>query len=292
MEVNGLIVEASKNSLKGYSDIKYSFVEEVYTWLYKGTDKFKEGMGRLLSVRKFMEDKSVGDVSVSLSKVFGHVLNLVDRDFLATFDNNSNFKAICLKGLLPGGNSYAELAFQAVCVGAASLKGYLRYFKDLEEFLGRFDVLDKSGDFYVTDGRYRKIMIAYLSNMSDGVDYGYTAYDFIYNYMISVRFSPLNKSGVNNYIGLLEYIGKVKISNLSIFDVSSKKILDTYLKEIAICLPLTIDYLIDLRGKNFVLKLFKVILSKSDEYLRFALLCNVNIQKALSLGVSYSISTD
>lgn len=130
---------------------------------------------------------------------------------------------------------FREVAFMLCTLGLVKTRDYLKFNRDIGSFVDRFELVGRYGKrdgLCMSGAMFYELMSEYLYNMVDGVYYGYSAYDILWQ--MSKRFE--RKGIPKNYSSALKYFLKLKISDYSIFRLDTA-MLDKYTEEVGLILP-------------------------------------------------------
>lgn len=243
MEINYFLIEANKIKLGGYAGIKYSFLVKLVDFLYP------DGVGKerlQYKYRGYMGKTYTGKVSVDNYPIPAStfVQNIVNGQRYLLTSEDPLIAEIYLKARV--NPAYKEFAFILFLVGAVNSYDYLKCFTDVNDVTSRFTVSKykcKGDDdifrpLMMTNKQYANLMGMYLVNTSNGVDYGFSAYDFVYHILNSM--GAKNKviySDGNKFEDSIKFIKGLKIGALSCFSLN-KGIVSKYTDEVGVMLPI------------------------------------------------------
>lgn len=304
--INKLLVYANQVRISGYKNFPLEYYREAVCFIYEGD---LVSIGRLLGSGNVGADGSISALETffpayikryctnSGGKTYIHPYAFMGKNldvgYLVGPEESTKVRSL----LARVDGKYRELLFQFCFMGIISTKKYLRYITDVREFIGRFVIQDAMSSrgilsaITVTPRYYYRVLAYYIENMSEGVSYGYSVYDFIYNFVASRLKSPRHFWNRNRYVDTIREISGYKISDFSIFEIPSKEFLEKYCLEVGLCLPLICRWMLQRYGAEYCSGIAREILSRSDAFLRDALLSNLDVLDTIgSEGVDCVIS--
>lgn len=289
--INYFLVESNRLKMGGYEKVSRQFLKDLVSFIYEENPTAgKRVLSRLL--KGDLSNYYINDLVKSFIRKEG---------YLATYENNKKLRSIYIKAQLV--DSYKEFAFILYLLGVVNPFDYLRYNKDIDFIVSKFRVERRvclSSDVIkrieISYSRYAEIMCGFLKNATDGIDYGFCIYDFLYHALSAVGDKRGNYNAFNKYADLIKLLGKLNISSrsplYSDLDVGEESlnqgIVDKYLEEIGVLLPMISGELVRVFGKEKVDKLVFYVLNNAPIMLVETLLTNRDfIQKMGMKGVKY-----
>lgn len=288
--VNRLLLYANQVKANGYVYFKKEYVMLSLLYLYGSEEKANlvlesilkgsRGANHFLTLNNYyVETLSNG---TEVIKCLWFNVKPIKNPYALSTENSKELKE--LYAFRNTSSSYTELLFQLCFMGIISLKDYLRHVCDVDDYIGRFSVIDfdTSRNFLpstieVYSELYKFILQCYVENMSEGCDYGMSVYDFIYNYTKDTLRVAKHLWRRNEYTFFIRNIKSWKISDFSIFKLPDKNFIKKYCVEIGLCLPKIIGWMVSYYGFKYAEDLIKYILASSDEFLRESLLMDISI---------------
>ena len=126
--------------------------------------------------------------------------------------------------------AYRELGFVLFMLGFVNRRTYLTYETDVNYVMNKISPKSHADVLYLSPSLYVDAMLLYIENMSAGMDYGFSVYDFVYRAM--QVYSMFKLKDINKWTRrLIKRFSNMSISNLDCFRVSDG-ILEKYPEEV------------------------------------------------------------
>ena len=126
--------------------------------------------------------------------------------------------------------AYRELGFVLFMLGFVNRRTYLTYETDVNYVMNKISPKSHADVLYLLPSLYVDAMLLYIENMSAGMDYGFSVYDFVYRAM--QVYSMFKLKDINKWTRrLIKRFSNMSISNLDCFRVSDG-ILEKYPEEV------------------------------------------------------------
>lgn len=214
-----LLIESNRIKLGGYETISINFLNSLVDFLYSGVKQ-----GQFLKSKYYKLSK---DGYLNINSISGTIHK--DKR-LVTSQENSMLSKIYLRAYRD--DNYAELVFILFLVGCVNTKDLFARFTDIGFLISKFSKNSATPKLRTENQGYRELMACLIENTSEGIDYGFSVYDFIYHIRVSAGKHPLV---------VLAILKSLKIGSWGCFRIENEEMLKKYVDEIAYVLPLIAD---------------------------------------------------
>lgn len=224
MNIDLLLIEVNNQKLGGYNSIPFTMAKDLVGYIYEDNVVVKNS---LINVLKNNTDRR-GNLNADFLQ---NRLGCTNR-YLGSSENNSRLKMLYFNALTK--NTYAEVVFFIFILGLANCKDLLKSFRDIDFLFSKLVVYSRKVDRHKTTSLvvsregYCKVMLALIENTSEGIDYGFSVYDFVYHILQNTK---------EAYVAS-KLLSRLKINDWSCFSLEGLD-LAKYSEEICIMLPYT-----------------------------------------------------
>lgn len=275
---NYLLIEANQVKIGGYNYVSVDFVNSLVENIYAENPTGKK---KIMSFIKsnYLLMKSGVYCPFNYSKVY-----LTNRVSYKANTKSSSFLRYVYQ-MSEVDEAYRELAFVMFALRLVDPIEYLAQ-EDVSYVLSSISCDAKSDCIVITIAHYIRLMLAFIQNVSNGVDYGVCPWDFVYHITRSVKNRNVNKvyktiaSELANGDRLEDYTA------LSL----SQSILEKYTEEVIIMTPILcrVGYI----DRNKLLLIMREIIKKKYkvEYMQFILNNNVVFDILNSDGLKWEFA--
>lgn len=197
--LNYYLIESNGVKLGGYVRIKSKLLYDFINLLYSDN---KTGYNYLYKRVSTLEQKYGAVIPMScLYEKLGYT-----QRYLVTSETSNLIRKVYLQGQL--NNTYYEFAFVLFLTGMVNSADYLAVFRDVNRTVGKFTIKTsrrrQSSDIIqpilLKQRTYINLMMLYVQNCINGVDYGVPMYDFVYHILKTAKLKSIKKKG--SYYGV------------------------------------------------------------------------------------------
>lgn len=254
------LVEANGVKLGGYIRIRSKLLYDLANLLYS---EGSAGIGYIR--RRIVNLESKHGSIIPISCLTDNMC--YTQRYLVNSNTSNTLRMIYLKGQLDA--TYNELAFVLFITGMVDSADYLSIFRDVNRVVGRFSVkstkaFSASSDvikpILISQKSYTSLMMLYVQNCLNGVDYGVPMYDFVYHILKTAGLKSIKTRGsyYGIYMRLSDNMQGISVSSNCGISPSDDE-LNKYAEEIAFLLS-AFPYMFD---SSVVGRLFDILVSKN-----------------------------
>lgn len=257
---NYLLVDANSAKLGGYVNVRSKFLYDMANILYAN-----QPSGRNYIIRRISKLESEHGQTIPISCFTDGMC--YTQKYLVSSKTSNILRMIYVRGQLD--IKYSELAFVLFITGMVDSADYLSMFRDVNRVVGRFNVKikaqNRSSDdvlrqVLISQKSYISMMMLYIQNCLNGIDYGVPMYDFVYHILKTAGLKSIKRKGsyYSIYVRIIEDIKYVQVPQNFRLHPSDAELVK-YAEELAFMVS-AFPYMFD---SSIIERLFGILVSKN-----------------------------
>lgn len=232
--INYVLLQANKLKITGYNELDVELIKGLAMFLsYNSSDpnfyvlqskKVDKVINKYTSGRRRDSNATEGSIFIPVSSFIIGFKTSRTSPLVEDYVKRVIYPKLRLSA------AYRELGFVLFMLGFVNRRTYLTYETDVNYVMNKISPKSHADVLYLSPSLYVDAMLLYIENMSAGMDYGFSVYDFVYRAM--QVYSMFKLKDINKWTRrLIKRFSNMSISNLDCFRVSDG-ILEKYPEEV------------------------------------------------------------
>lgn len=232
--INYVLLQANKLKITGYNELDVELIKGLAMFLsYNSSDpnfyvlqskKVDKVINKYTSGRRRDSNATEGSIFIPVSSFIIGFKTSRTSPLVEDYVKRVIYPKLRLSA------AYRELGFVLFMLGFVNRRTYLTYETDVNYVMNKISPKSHADVLYLSPSLYVDAMLLYIENMSAGMDYGFSVYDFVYRAM--QVYSMFKLKDINKWTRrLIKRFSNMFISNLDCFRVSDG-ILEKYPEEV------------------------------------------------------------
>lgn len=232
--INYVLLQANKLKITGYNELDVELIKGLAMFLsYNSSDpnfyvlqskKVDKVINKCTTGRRRGSNTTEGSIFIPVSSFIIGFKTSRTSPLVEDYVKRVIYPKLRLSA------AYRELGFVLFMLGFVNRRTYLTYETDVNYVMSKISPKSHADVLYLSPSLYVDAMLLYIENMSSGMDYGFSVYDFVYRAM--QVYSMFKLKDINKWTRrLIKRFSNMSISNLDCFRVSDG-ILEKYPEEV------------------------------------------------------------
>lgn len=232
--INYVLLQANKLKITGYNELDVELIKGLAMFLsHNSSDpnfyvlqskKVDKVINKYTSGRRSGSNATKGSIFIPISSFIIGFKTSRTSHLVEDYVRRVIYPKLRLSA------AYRELGFVLFMLGFVNRRTYLTYETDVNYVMNKISPKSHADVLYLSPSLYVDAMLLYIENMSSGMDYGFSVYDFVYRAM--QVYSMFKLKDINKWTRrLIKRFSNMSISNLDCFRVSDG-ILEKYPEEV------------------------------------------------------------
>lgn len=232
--INYVLLQANKLKITGYNELDVELIKGLAMFLsYNSSDpnfyvlqskKVDKVINKCTTGRRRDSNATEGSIFIPVSSFIIGFKTSRTSPLVEDYVRRVIYPKLRLSA------AYRELGFVLFMLGFVNRRTYLTYETDVNYVMNKISPKSHADVLYLSPSLYVDAMLLYIENMSAGMDYGFSVYDFVYRAM--QVYSMFKLKDINKWTRhLIKRFSNMSISNLDCFRVSDG-ILEKYPEEV------------------------------------------------------------
>lgn len=232
--INYVLLQANKLKITGYNELDVELIKGLAMFLsHNSSDpnfyvlqskKVDKVINKYTSGRRSGSNATKGSIFIPISSFIIGFKTSRTSHLVEDYVRRVVYPKLRLSA------AYRELGFVLFMLGFVNRRTYLTYETDVNYVMSKISPKSHADVLYLSPSLYVDAMLLYIENMSSGMDYGFSVYDFVYRAM--QVYSMFKLKDINKWTRrLIKRFSNMSISNLDCFRVSDG-ILEKYPEEV------------------------------------------------------------